>query len=167
MTIARAAIRALPYVEGESRRFAAAPTKLTPLAGKVMLASGALSTRRKVASFRILRIAGPIASAATVAMVAAHFLGSDPASVQTQKAEMIRSETPHLTVCIVDQARAMAAVCPQETRAELPDLAAAAGVFDRQDRFEIDRFIRLGSAVRHEETVEHRSGGRSTGVSAR
>ena len=164
MTIARAAISALPYVEGESRRFAAAPTKLTPLAGKIMLASGALSTRRKVPSFRIIHIAGLMA---LVAMAAAYFLGSGPASVQTQKAEMIRSDAPPFTVCIMDQAGAMAAVCRLETRAELPDLASAAGVVERQDRFEIDRFIRLSSAVRHEEILQHRSGSRSTGVSAR
>ena len=146
MTVARAAISAFPYVKGESRRFTAAPTKLTPLAGKVMVASGALSTRRKVASFRISRIAGLMA---LVAMAAAYFLGSDPISVQTQKAEMTRSEAPPGTVCPVDQAEIMRAVCRQETRAELPDLASAAGVVDRQDRFEIDRFIRLSSAATH------------------
>jgi hypothetical protein len=61
MTVARAEISAFPKFKGESRRLTAAPTKLTPLAGKVMVASGALSTRRKVATFRIGRIAGPMA----------------------------------------------------------------------------------------------------------
>lgn len=168
MTIARAAIRALPYVEGESRRFAAAPTRLTPLAGKIMLASGTLSTRRKVASFRLVRIAGPIASVAMAAMAAAYFfLGSGPAGVQTQKAEMIHSRATPFTLCIVDQTRGIAATCRQEPPAEPPDVAPAAAVVDRQDRFEIDRFIRLSSAARHEETIQHPSGGRSTGVSAR
>lgn len=164
MTIARAAISALPYVEGKSRRFTGAPTKLTPLAGKVMLASGALSTRRKVPSFRIIRIAGLMA---LVAMAAAYFLAGRPTDVQTQEAETTHSEAPPLSVCVVDQAEAMAAMCRQETRAELLGPASAAGVIGHQDRFEIDRFIRLSSAVSHEATIEHRSGGHSTGVSAR
>ena len=164
MTIARAAISALPYVEGKSRRFTGAPTKLTPLAGKVMLASGALSTRRKVPSFRIIRIAGLMA---LVAMAATYFLGSVPTSVQTQEAETTHSEAPPVPVCVADRAGATAAMCRQETRAELLDLASAAGVVERQDRFEIDRFIRLSSAVRHEEVLQHRSDRRSTGVSAR
>lgn len=75
MTIARAAVSAPPYIEGEIRRFTSAPTKLTPLAGKMMLASGALSTRRKVPSFRIVPIAGPMA---LVAMAAAYFFCQRP-----------------------------------------------------------------------------------------
>lgn len=164
MTLARAAIRALPYVKGESRRSAATPTKLTPLAGKVMVASGALSTPRKVASLPMVRIAGLIA---LVAMAAAYFLGSGSNSVQTQKAEMTRSETPPVAVCVLDQREAIATERRQETRAELTDLASAAGDVERQDRREIDRFIRLSSAARHEEIVQHRSGSRSSSVSAR
>jgi hypothetical protein len=129
-----------------------------------MVASGALSTPRKVASFPMVRIAGLMV---LVAVVAAHFLIGDPDSVETQKAERARSEAPPVTACLVDQTDAAAAVCRQETRAELPDLASAAGAVERQDRFEIDRFTRLSSAVRHEEIPQHRSGSRSTSVSAR
>lgn len=164
MTLERAAIRALPYVKGESRRLAATPTKLTPLASKVMVASGALSTPRKIAGFPMVRIAGLMALAA---MVAAYSLVGDPNSVETQKAEMTRSETTPFAVCVLDQRDAMAAECPQETRARLPDLASAADDVERQDRLEIDRFIRLSSAIRHGKTVQHRSGSRSTSVSAR
>jgi hypothetical protein len=163
-TIARAAIGALPYVNGESRRIAAAPTKLTPLAGKVMVASGALSTPSKIASFPIVRIAALLA---LVAMAAAYFLSNGPSSAQTLKAEMTRSEARPVAVCVLDQREAAATEREQETRAGLPYLASAAGVFERQDRFEIDRFIRLSSAVRHQEIIQHRSGSRSSGVSAR
>jgi hypothetical protein len=164
MTPALAAIRALPYVKGESRRSAATPTKLTPLAGQVMVASGALSTPRKVASFPMLRIAGLIV---LVVIVGAYFLVGDPNSVETQKAEMTRSEISTFEVCVLGQQRAMAAECPQEARARLPDPASAANDVERQDRLEIDRFIRLRSAVRHDRTVQHRSGSHPTSVSAR
>lgn len=129
-----------------------------------MVASGALSTPRKVASFPMVRVAGLMV---LVAMAAGYYLGGGPASVQTQKSETTRSGAPPILLCAEDQAEAMAAMCRQETRAELLDLASAAGVVERQDRFEIDRFIRLSSAVRHEEILLHRSGSRSTGVSAR
>ena len=164
MTLAPAAIRALPFVKGESRRSAATPTKLTPLAGKIMVASGALSMRRKVVSFPMGRIAGLIA---LVVMVGAYFLVGDLKTVETQKAEMTRSETPPFAVCVLGQQEAMAAECLQEARARLPDPASAANDVERQDRLEIDRFIRLSSAVRHDKTVQHRSGNRSTSVSAR
>lgn len=163
MTIARVAIGALPYVEGESRRFAAAPTKLTPLAGKVMLASGALSTRRKVAPIPIVRIVGMMAL-----MALAYFIASGPNSVQTQHMDTTRSQAlAAATVWDVDQRKTIATKRGPETRGELLDLPSTADDVERQDRFEIDRFIRLSAAVRHEEINQHRSDRRSTGVSAR
>lgn len=163
MTAARAKISALPYVEGQSHRFTAAPTKLTPLAGKVMLASGALSTPRRVARFPMIRTGGMM-----VLVALACFIVSGPNNVQTQQAERTGSQAPAAaTVCVVDQQKAMATERGPTTRAELPDLAPAAGDAERQDRFEIERFTRPSFAARHEEILQHRSGNRSTGVSAR
>lgn len=144
---APAAIHALPYVNGESYRFKAAPTKLTPLAGKVMLASGALSTRRKRAIFPMGRT---VAAMALLAMTAMFFLGGGANSVRTQIVKVPPVEGLALTVGVVDQRHVAAIEHRPEIRAELIDLAPAAGVLAGQDRFEIDRFIRLSATVRHE-----------------
>jgi hypothetical protein len=145
-----AAIRALLYVDGESRRVKASPTKLTPLAGKIMAASGALTTRRKAASYPRGRIIGGMA---LLAMTAAFFLAGGPASVQTQTAAVLRVEASALAAGVVGPQQAMAAERRPEARAEPADLASAAGRIADQDRFEIERFIRLGAAVRPEKAA--------------
>ena len=145
-----AAIHALLHVDGESRRVKASPTKLTPLAGKIMAASGALTTRRKAASFPRGRVIGGMALLATAA---AFFLAGAPASVQTQKAEVLQIAAPAFTVGVSDPQQAMAAERRPEARAEPADLASAAGRIADQDRFEIDRFIRLDAAVRREKAA--------------
>jgi len=149
------ATRALPYVNGESRRFKADPTKLTPLAGKVMMASGALSTRRRDAvSFPMGRIVGAMA---LVAAMAAVFLGGSPNNGQTQVAAAPGVETQTLVAGIVDRREPAAAERQPEMRAETPalsELTPAAGVVEGQDRFEIDRFFRLDAAARRQRTIE-------------
>ena len=137
-----AAIRALPHVGGISHRFKTAPTKLTPLAGKIMLASGALSTRRKAAGFQTGRIFGAMA---LLAVTTAIFLGGGLSIVRTPTVEV---PGVAFAVGVVDKRDALAAKGRTETRAELPDLPSPAGTVRGQDRFEIDRFLRLGGASR-------------------
>jgi len=57
-------------------------------------------------------------------------------------------EPPALAVGVVDKRDALATTGRTETRAELPDLPSPAGTVEGQDRFEIDRFLRLGGASR-------------------
>jgi hypothetical protein len=140
-----AAIRALPHVGGMSRRFKTSPTKLTPLAGKIMLASGALSTRRKAAGFQTGRIFGAMALLAVTTSI---FLGGGLSIVRTPTVAVPVVEAPALAVGVVDKQDALAAKGRTETRAELPDLPSPAGTVEGQDRFEIDRFLRRGGASR-------------------
>jgi len=140
---APATIRALPYTGGDSTRFKAEPTRLTPLAGKIMMASGALSTRRRVVSVPLGRIAGAIAF---LGLSAAFFLfdGQQPNRARMEALAPAAGETQPLPVILFVENPE-----PIEQRAAGTerDAADAVAAIDSQDRFEIARFIRLSAIV--------------------
>ena len=140
-----AASRALPHVTGESLRGSATTTKLTPLAFKVMVASGAISTRRQAAVFPKARFAGGMALLATAAAL---IFAGGLRSLETPMGKVAQARATALSVDAVGQREAAASVLATEQLTMLPGLASPTGEIARQDRFEIDRFIRLGSSAR-------------------
>ena len=132
----QAAIRAIPYVTGESRRVKAEPTKLSPLSAKMMSASGTFSTRRGAASFPLGRVAGAVA---VLAMAVALALGGDGRSgdAQTQMANAYLAQSDDFFMLGLGEYSLRPAI---EQRSELDDNPL--DVLDSQDRFEIDRFTR-------------------------
>ena len=132
----QAAIRALPYVAGVSRRVKAEPTKLSALSAKMMSASGTFSTRRGGASFPFGRIAGAMA---VLAMAGAVVLGGDRSSVdaQTQAADarVIQSDE-FFKLGLGDYSHRPAI----EQRSEMMNDPLES--VDGQNRFEIGRFVR-------------------------
>lgn len=145
MSQASATRRALPHVTGASHRCKAAPTKLTPLAVNIMLASGALSTRRQAAVLPKARFAGAMALLATAAAL---FFAGAFNSTQSPIGQVPQAQATGLSAAVADQRETLAPDRQPEGRAAQPDPASAAGVVSPQDRFEIDRFIRLGAATR-------------------
>jgi hypothetical protein len=136
-------IRPLPYTGGESTRFKAEPTRLTPLAGKIMMASGALSTRRHAVSLPMGRIFGAMA---LLGLSAAFFLidGQHSNTAQTQAAIHAPADAQLLSVGLFENAEPIA----REQPAALERYAPGAGAeIDSQDQFEIARFIRLSAVV--------------------
>ena len=142
------AVRALPYTGGESVRFKAEPTRLTPLAGKVMMASGALSTRRHIVSVPMGRIAGALV---LLGLSALFFLYEGPPSnkAQTQVAIHAPADAQLLSVGLFENAEPIAREqVARDQAAALERAAPGAGPeIDSQDRFEIARFIRLSAPI--------------------
>ena len=125
------ATRALPYVGGESRRYKADPTALNRLAARVMCASGAFSTEGKETHFRFGRILGALALLLAAGTLA---VAGDGRRVDKQawiaQAQLAQADTL-FSLGVGDYV---------EPPAAAPQLSA-------QDRFEVDRFLRQGTAA--------------------
>ena len=105
-----------------------------------MLASGAVSTRRKDNGLSKSRIVGAMALLVASTVL---FLARGPSIVQTQIVTGgVPAETPALTGSAVDKRGSLVTKDRTETHAELPNLPSASEAVERQDRFEVDRFIR-------------------------
>ena len=126
----------LPYVSGETRRFKAEPSKLGPLAARVMGASGSFSTKRMAAAEGRGRGA-PIMWGALLFVVAGAFAvaGSHTPT----------SEPTRLQAKLIDAGERMPALGMEDYAApkELAEAPPAQAMdHDRQDQFEIARFLR-------------------------
>ena len=125
------ATRALPYVGGESRRYKADPTALNRLAARVMCASGAFSTEGKETHFRFGRILGALALLLAAGTLA---VAGDGRRVDKQ------AWIAQAQLAQVDTLFSLGVGDYVEPPAAAPQLSA-------QDRFEVDRFLRQGTAA--------------------
>jgi hypothetical protein len=126
-------VRALPHVSGETRRVKSEPAKLSALSARVMSASGAFSTKRGAAGARVG--AGPILWAALFFVAAGTFAvarDQGPASDASRLEAMIVDGAEHVAALGVE------AYVPPKDVVEAP----AAVDHDRQDQYEIARFLR-------------------------
>lgn len=132
ITASATATRALPYVEGESRRYKAEPTQLNELAARVMCASGAFTSESQETHFRFGRILGALALLLAAGTLA---VAGDGRRVDSQawiaQAQLAQSDTL-FSLGVGDYVE--------------PAAPAAAPQLSAQDRFEIARFLRQGAA---------------------
>ena len=143
-TFGPAPIRPFPYVEGQTRRIKAEPTKLTGVALRVMAASGNFTTRRTSApslpglwfgALALLLTAGAIAVTNSDALTGDRSSGRAAAASSSPLPDQVQSPGASERVPFV----ALATVPVQE--------AARASELDPQDRFEIERFHRWAAAT--------------------
>jgi hypothetical protein len=117
-----------PHVSGETRRVKAEPARLDRLCARVMCASGAFSTTRAAASG---------SRGAPIVWAALFFVAAGTFAVARDQAPL--SDASRLQAMIVDErvhALGMEAYVPPK------DVAEAPTDHDRQDQFEIARFLR-------------------------
>ena len=149
----QAAVRAIPYVAGVSRRLKAEPTQISPLAGKMMLASGTfsaqhasgtLSAPREAVRSPLGRIAGAIAFLSMAVVVG---FGDDHRSMgprpQIASAGFVQADDL-FAPGVADSRETRAIEKRSDADVKPPDLV------DGQDRFEIGRLNRLRSIVRQD-----------------
>lgn len=122
-----------PYVSGETRRFKAEPTKLGPLAARIMSASGAFSTKRTAA---------PRRHGAPVLWAALFFVAAGTFAVARDHAPM--SEATRLQAILVEGGERVLALGMEEY-APPQDIAEAPATHDSQDQMEIARFLRYAA----------------------
>jgi len=154
-TFGPAPVRPFPYVEGQTRRIKAEPTKLSGVALRVMAASGNFSTRRAAAP----AFSGLWLGALGIALVAAAIAIAGHDARTGDRAEASRAAALPPQVQAADEAPPASlapAAAPsrsvqREAHAEMHAAAAKADTalegLDAQDHFEVARFHRLGAAA--------------------
>jgi len=144
-----------PHVSGVTRRIKAEPTKLNPLAARIMSSSGTFSTAKNgpAAAFVVPREAprlpwGRILGAlAFLSLGAGFYLAGEPRGPIERTVALVQPAP------IVDSHQ-LFSLGVGDHRQSPPSAAAAAPPLDDQDRFEVARFFRLAEAALRDQAAK-------------